>query len=159
MSRRQPPSAPPLTVYCCRRGAAATDIPHPTLALLRTACAQKALRMLGRNSNVVRRLERLLLTPLGKRCSSFKATSPAQQQHAAAIQVGIGPNNRKSVYFDATIADGVSCFSVYNHMFIPANFGDPDVKLYDIVPPVPFGFDNDANGKPDPVGRTCSDSD
>jgi glycine cleavage system aminomethyltransferase T len=40
-------------------------------------------------------------------------------------QIGIGPNNRKSVYFDATVAEGVACFSVYNHMFIPAHFGDP----------------------------------
>ncbi|SFT16282.1 aminomethyltransferase [Sulfitobacter marinus] len=43
-------------------------------------------------------------------------------------QIGIGPNNRKSVYFDATVADGVACFSVYNHMFIPAHFGDPDAE-------------------------------
>ena len=39
--------------------------------------------------------------------------------------IGIGPNNRKSCYFDATVADGVRSFSVYNHMFIPAHFGDP----------------------------------
>jgi glycine cleavage system aminomethyltransferase T len=43
-------------------------------------------------------------------------------------QIGIGPNNRKSVYFDATVADGVACFSVYNHMFIPAHFGDPEAE-------------------------------
>ena len=42
--------------------------------------------------------------------------------------VGIGPNNRKSCYFDATVADGVQSFSVYNHMFIPAHFGDPGVE-------------------------------
>lgn len=39
-------------------------------------------------------------------------------------QIGIGPNNRKSPFFDATVADGVASFSVYNHMFIPAHFGD-----------------------------------
>jgi glycine cleavage system aminomethyltransferase T len=43
-------------------------------------------------------------------------------------QIGIGPNNRKSVYFDATVADGVACFSVYNHMFIPAHFGEPEAE-------------------------------
>lgn len=42
--------------------------------------------------------------------------------------VGIGPNNRKSCYFDATVADGVQAFSVYNHMFIPAHFGDPEAE-------------------------------
>ncbi len=45
-----------------------------------------------------------------------------------AFEIGIGPNNRKSVYFDATVADGVACFSVYNHMFIPAHFGNPDAE-------------------------------
>jgi glycine cleavage system aminomethyltransferase T len=42
-----------------------------------------------------------------------------------AYQIGIGPNVRKSVYFDATVADGVKSFSIYNHMLIPAHFGDP----------------------------------
>lgn len=41
------------------------------------------------------------------------------------LNIGIGPNNRKSAYYDATIADGIACFSVYNHMFIPAHFGAP----------------------------------
>jgi len=43
-----------------------------------------------------------------------------------SFQIGIGSNIRKSPYFEATVADGVSCFSVYNHMYIPAYFGDPD---------------------------------
>jgi len=41
------------------------------------------------------------------------------------FSIGIGPNNRKSCYFDATVGDGVKSFSTYNHMFIPAHFGDP----------------------------------
>ncbi len=44
------------------------------------------------------------------------------------FQIGIGPNNRKSVYFEATVTDGVKCFSVYNHMLIPAHFGDPEAE-------------------------------
>ncbi|NIZ15721.1 glycine cleavage system protein T, partial [Phaeobacter sp. HF9A] len=40
--------------------------------------------------------------------------------------IGIGPNIRKSAYFDATVRDGVAAFSVYNHMYIPAHFGDPE---------------------------------
>jgi glycine cleavage system aminomethyltransferase T len=44
------------------------------------------------------------------------------------FQIGIGSNNRKSVYFDATVADGVKSFSVYNHMFIPAHFGNPGAE-------------------------------
>ncbi|MGH1416191.1 MAG: glycine cleavage T C-terminal barrel domain-containing protein [Pelagimonas sp.] len=42
------------------------------------------------------------------------------------FSIGIGPNIRKSAYFDATVRDGVRSFSVYNHMYIPAHFGDPD---------------------------------
>lgn len=44
------------------------------------------------------------------------------------LQIGIGPNIRKSAFYDATIADGVACFSVYNHMLIPAHFGNPQAE-------------------------------
>lgn len=43
-----------------------------------------------------------------------------------SFQVSIGCNVRKSPFFDATVADGVKSFSVYNHMFAPAHFGDPE---------------------------------
>ncbi|MDG2453861.1 MAG: glycine cleavage T C-terminal barrel domain-containing protein [Paracoccaceae bacterium] len=42
--------------------------------------------------------------------------------------IGIGPNLRKSAYFDATVRDGVRSFSVYNHMLIPGNYGDPEAE-------------------------------
>lgn len=42
--------------------------------------------------------------------------------------IGIGPNLRKSAYFDATVRDGVRSFSVYNHMLIPGHFGAPDAE-------------------------------
>ena len=45
-----------------------------------------------------------------------------------AFSIGIGPNIRKSAYFDATVRDGVKSFSVYNHMYIPAHFGDPEAE-------------------------------
>ncbi|MEM7208625.1 MAG: glycine cleavage T C-terminal barrel domain-containing protein [Pseudomonadota bacterium] len=44
------------------------------------------------------------------------------------FSIGISPNIRKSPFFDACVADGVAGFSVYNHMFIPTNFGDPDAE-------------------------------
>lgn len=43
-------------------------------------------------------------------------------------QIGIGPNLRKSPFFDATVRDGVRSFSVYNHMLIPGHFGDPEAE-------------------------------
>lgn len=43
-----------------------------------------------------------------------------------SFQISIGCNVRKSPFFDATVADGVKSFSVYNHVFAPAHFGDPE---------------------------------
>lgn len=45
-----------------------------------------------------------------------------------AFAISVGSNIRKSPYFDATVADGVRSFSVYNHMFIPGHFGDPQAE-------------------------------
>jgi glycine cleavage system aminomethyltransferase T len=42
--------------------------------------------------------------------------------------IHIGPNIRTSPYFEATVADGVRSFSVYNHMAIPGHFGDPEAE-------------------------------
>jgi aminomethyltransferase len=41
---------------------------------------------------------------------------------------GITPSARlrPSPYFDATVADGVTAFTTYNHMLMPTSFGDPD---------------------------------
>ncbi len=45
-----------------------------------------------------------------------------------SFQIHIGTNVRQSPFFDATVADGVKSFSVYNHMYIPGHFGDPDAE-------------------------------
>lgn len=42
-----------------------------------------------------------------------------------SFDIAVGCNLRKSPYYDATVADGVASFSVYNHMLIPAHFGNP----------------------------------
>ncbi len=47
--------------------------------------------------------------------------------------IGIAPNIRKSPYFEATVEDGVQAFSVYNHMYIPAHFGDPQAEYERLV--------------------------
>ena len=49
-----------------------------------------------------------------------------------SFEIGIGPNLRKSPFFDATVRDGAKSFSVYNHMLIPGHFGDPDAE-YDLL--------------------------
>ncbi|MEM9249886.1 MAG: glycine cleavage T C-terminal barrel domain-containing protein [Pseudomonadota bacterium] len=42
--------------------------------------------------------------------------------------IHIGPNIRQSPYYAATLAEGVRAFSVYNHMYIPGHFGDPQAE-------------------------------
>ena len=39
--------------------------------------------------------------------------------------IGFGTQIRKSPYFEATLRYGAKAFSVYNHMYIPRDFGDP----------------------------------
>lgn len=43
-----------------------------------------------------------------------------------AFRMSIAPNVNRSPYFDTTVADGVESFAIYNHMYMPTNFGDPD---------------------------------
>ena len=40
------------------------------------------------------------------------------------FSIGIGPRIRKSPFFDCTVEEGVSHFSVYNHMYMPIAYGD-----------------------------------
>lgn len=46
---------------------------------------------------------------------------------------GFGTQIRKSPYFDATVRWGAKDFSVYNHMYIPRDFGDPVENFWSLV--------------------------
>ncbi|SEL74681.1 aminomethyltransferase [Roseivivax marinus] len=46
---------------------------------------------------------------------------------------GFGTQIRKSPYFDATVRWGAAAFSVYNHMYIPRDFGDPEQNFWNLV--------------------------
>jgi len=46
---------------------------------------------------------------------------------------GFGTQIRKSPYFDATVRWGAKAFSVYNHMYIPRDFGDPIQNYWNLV--------------------------
>ena len=41
------------------------------------------------------------------------------------LTLPLGPRVRKSPFFDAAMADGMSHASVYNHMIMPVHYGDP----------------------------------
>ncbi len=46
---------------------------------------------------------------------------------------GFGTQIRKSPYFDSTVKWGVTGFSVYNHMYIPRDFGDPEQNFWNLI--------------------------
>ncbi|MBT5836441.1 MAG: glycine cleavage system protein T [Hellea sp.] len=46
---------------------------------------------------------------------------------------GFGTQIRKSPYFDSTLKWGAQGFSVYNHMYIPRDFGDPEQNFWNLV--------------------------
>ena len=46
---------------------------------------------------------------------------------------GFGTQIRKSPYFDATVRWGAAGFSVYNHMYIPRDFGDPEQNFWNLI--------------------------
>ena len=48
-------------------------------------------------------------------------------------EFGFGTQIRKSPYFDATVRWGAKGFSVYNHMHIPRDFGDPEQNFWNLV--------------------------
>ena len=50
-----------------------------------------------------------------------------------AQDFGFGTQIRKSPYFDATVRWGAKGFSVYNHMYIPRDFGDPVGNFWNLV--------------------------
>ncbi|MDB4860635.1 glycine cleavage system protein T [Alphaproteobacteria bacterium] len=46
---------------------------------------------------------------------------------------GFGTQIRKSPYFDSTVKWGARGFSVYNHMYIPRDFGDPEQNFWNLI--------------------------
>jgi aminomethyltransferase len=50
-----------------------------------------------------------------------------------ADDFGFGTQIRKSPYFDATVRWGAQGFSVYNHMYIPRDFGNPEQNFWNLV--------------------------
>ena len=50
-----------------------------------------------------------------------------------ADDFGFGTQIRKSPYFEATIRWGAKGYSVYNHMYIPRDFGNPEENFWNLV--------------------------
>ena len=46
---------------------------------------------------------------------------------------GFGTQIKKSPYFDSTVKWGATDFSVYNHMYIPRDFGNPEQNFWNLI--------------------------
>ena len=46
---------------------------------------------------------------------------------------GFGTQIRKSPYYDSTVKWGATGFSVYNHMYIPRDFGSPEQNFWNLI--------------------------
>ncbi len=46
---------------------------------------------------------------------------------------GFGTQIRKSPYFESTVKWGAKGFSVYNHMYIPRDFGNPEQNFWNLI--------------------------
>ena len=46
---------------------------------------------------------------------------------------GFGTQIRKSPFFDSTVQWGAKGFSVYNHMYIPRDFGSAEENFWNLV--------------------------
>ena len=51
----------------------------------------------------------------------------------AKIKFGFGTQIRKSPFFDSTVRWGAKDFSVYNHMYIPRDFGNPEENFWNLI--------------------------
>ena len=47
--------------------------------------------------------------------------------------LNFGTQIRKSPYFNSTVKWGATGFSVYNHMYIPRDFGSPEQNFWNLV--------------------------
>jgi glycine cleavage system aminomethyltransferase T len=62
--------------------------------------------------------------------AQYEDQEMARQEHQ---EFGFGTQIRRSPYFDATLRWGAKGFSVYNHMYIPRDFGDPTQNFWNLV--------------------------
>jgi glycine cleavage system aminomethyltransferase T len=52
---------------------------------------------------------------------------------AKSTTLYFGPCYRRSPFFPSTLAAGCSAFDIYNHMYLPAYYDDPDVEYWALV--------------------------
>ncbi|MGA7271847.1 MAG: glycine cleavage T C-terminal barrel domain-containing protein [Acidimicrobiia bacterium] len=51
----------------------------------------------------------------------------------AGFEISLSPRIRMSPYFEATVAAGVTAFTVYNHMYMPTSYGDLEAEYWQLL--------------------------
>lgn len=51
----------------------------------------------------------------------------------STFHIALGPRIRQSPYFEETVAAGATTFTVYNHMYMPVSYGDPEGEYWRLV--------------------------
>lgn len=79
-------------------------------------------------------LFKVLLTHVGKGLIGLFTPKYMRNKYMTiSNEFGFGTQIRKSPYFDATVRWGATGFSVYNHMYIPRDFGNPEENFWNLV--------------------------
>lgn len=55
------------------------------------------------------------------------------------LLIGIGSRVRKSPYYDSTLKYGVKGFTIYNKMYLPTGFSNPEKEYFNLINDVTFG--------------------
>ena len=50
-----------------------------------------------------------------------------------SVQLSLGARVRKSPFFEASVESGLTAASVYNHMYMPTSYGDPDAEYNRLI--------------------------
>lgn len=50
-----------------------------------------------------------------------------------AFHITIGPRVRKSPYYEGTVKAGVTTFTIFNHMYMPTSYGDPEGEYWRLI--------------------------
>ncbi len=50
-----------------------------------------------------------------------------------SVQLSLGARVRKSPFFEASVESGLKAASVYNHMYMPTSYGDPDAEYNRLI--------------------------
>ena len=50
-----------------------------------------------------------------------------------SVQLSLGARVRKSPFFEASVESGLTAASVYNHMYMPTSYGDPDAEYSRLI--------------------------